>query len=114
MLSLWKFYFVKNCKHTKPNPKPKRIVIVCRENDNYYGFLVNSEIRRFVQNRPGLFACQVLIKQSDYPTILDHDSYIDCTQIYPFSEIELENTSFLKTATKDNIKKVITQATLLD
>ncbi len=85
-----------------------------KKHNKYYGFLVNTEIRPFARNNPELFACQVIIKQSDYPTILDHDSYIDCTQIYPFSEIELKNPNFLKTATRDNVKKVIKGASILE
>lgn len=114
MPSLWQFYFVRNCRHTKPKPKSKHVVIVCRDGEDYYGFLVNSEIRPFIINRPELFYCQVLIKQSDYPTILEHDSYVDCTKAYPFSATSLAQPGFLKTATKDKIKKVVRDTTVLE
>ena len=115
MLASWKFYFVRNCRHAKPKPKSKRIVIAYREDDSHYwGFFVNSDIHPFIKNNPKLLPCQVLIKQADYPAILDHDSYVDCTVIHPFAEIQLEDPAFLKTATKDNIQKVVAQSTILE
>jgi len=105
---------VRNCRHTKPRPKSKNVVIVCKEKTIYWGFLVNSEIRPFVQRQRELLACQISIKQSDYPTILEYDSYIDCTQLYSFSEQDLENPGFLKATTKEEIKRVIRESLLLE
>ncbi len=41
--------------------------------------LINSEINLYIQRRPRMLACQVLLKGEDY-SFLSHDSYANCAQ----------------------------------
>lgn len=41
--------------------------------------LINSEINPYIQRRPRMLACQVLLKGRDY-SFLSHDSYANCAQ----------------------------------
>ena len=41
--------------------------------------LINSEINQYIQKRPRLLSCQVLLKGEDYD-FLSHDSYANCAQ----------------------------------
>jgi len=42
--------------------------------------VINSRIPRFIQGNPSLRACQVCLRASEYD-FLDHDSYVNCTQV---------------------------------
>ncbi len=52
------------------------------------GFLINSGIRKYIQNRPGLLASQAVIEESNHKC-LSHDSYVDCVDLYEFEDTEL-------------------------
>lgn len=41
--------------------------------------MINSVINPYIQKRPRMLSCQVLLKGSDYE-FLDHDSYANCAQ----------------------------------
>ena len=41
--------------------------------------LINSEINPYIQRRPRMLSCQVLLKDDDYD-FLSHDSYANCAQ----------------------------------
>ena len=41
--------------------------------------MINSEINSYIQCRPRLLSCQVLLKAADYD-FLSHDSYANCAQ----------------------------------
>ena len=41
--------------------------------------MINSEINPYIQCRPRMLSCQVLLKASDY-SFLNHDSYANCAQ----------------------------------
>jgi hypothetical protein len=41
--------------------------------------LINSEINPYIQKRPRMLSCQVLLKGNDYD-FLSHDSYANCAQ----------------------------------
>lgn len=85
----WQVYYVTNCVHTKPHPKNKFVMIACI--DEYpMGFLINSRINLYVQNRPNLLVCQALISRSRH-SFLHHDSYIDCRDIFDFPNSWLDN-----------------------
>lgn len=71
------------------------------------GFLVNTSVHPFIQNRPDLLTCQVKIKASDY-NFLDHDSFIDCVELYPFNNgFLLDNRAHINQFTKAGIKKAV-------
>jgi hypothetical protein len=83
----WQVYLVANCRHAKPIPKTKFVVLACEDGD-WHGFFINSAIRNFILNRPTLHQCEALIAAHEH-AFLSRDSYVDCTTIYPFMASEL-------------------------
>lgn len=101
----WFIYFVPNCSYTRPEPKDKLVVIVCR--DEYpRGFLINSEIDPWIQIRPEMLAGQVPLKAAEHPC-LTHDSYVDCLDLFRFDDFELTN---LRDEVSENAKSSILEA----
>ena len=41
--------------------------------------MINSEINQYIQRRPRMLSCQVLLKSADYE-FLSHDSFANCAQ----------------------------------
>jgi hypothetical protein len=80
---IWRFYYIPNCRHTRPLPKDKFVAIVCNA-PNPMGFLINTSIRDYIKNRSYLLSSQIPISCEEYD-FLDHDSYIDCSNLYPFN-----------------------------
>ena len=106
MPDTWCIYHVKHCSHTRPAPKNKFVVIVCRDL-KCMGFLINSEIHPFILKKPELLKSQVKIRASNY-NFLDHDSYIDCVELYEFDDAELLDwRAPVNIVTKAEIKKVV-------
>lgn len=106
MPSIWYIYHVKNCRHAKPAPKDKFVVIVHKDPEPW-GFFINTGIRPFVQNQPEMLACQVSIKATDYK-YLDHNSYVDCNDLYLFKDTDLTDAKGpVNKKTKADIKKAI-------
>jgi len=66
------------CPFTEP-PKEKYAVLLSLGNPTLL-FLINSRINDYIADRQDLAACQLLIAQSDYE-FLDHDSYIECSNV---------------------------------
>lgn len=52
------------------------------------GFLINSNIHKYIQNRPDLLICQAIIEESNHKC-LSRDSYVDCIDLYEFEDTEL-------------------------
>lgn len=77
-----------DCYFTKP-PKPKFCILLCLEPEPVM-VLVNSKISKFLEDRPALRDCQVLL-HSTHHQFLKHDSYIDCTQSLKVSIEEIES-----------------------
>ncbi len=86
--AIWLIYFVPNCSYTRPKAKGKLVVIVCRD-DYCRGFLINSEIDAWIQINPRKVSAQALILEAEHPRCLDHDSYVDCIDLYRFEDYEL-------------------------
>jgi hypothetical protein len=106
MQDTWCIYHVKNCSHVRPFPKNKFTAIVCKDK-KCMGFLINSIVRPFILKRPDLLRCQVKIKASDYK-FLDHDSYIDCVELYPFEDTDLiDKKDTINMITKAEIKRAV-------
>lgn len=98
----WQAYFLHLCNHTKPHPKPKYIVIVCTK-PKILGFLINSRINQYVKDRPHLLPCEVSIDSKRH-TFLRYDSYVDCRDVFEFTESELVNkVGEISTEVKDKI-----------
>ena len=87
MPDIWHIYHVQNCSHVRPCPKNKYVVIVCRDLAPM-GFLINSSIHKYIQNRPDLLASQAVIEESNHKC-LSRDSYVDCVDLYEFEDTEL-------------------------
>jgi hypothetical protein len=87
MPAIWHIYYVKNCRHAIPVPKDKLVVIVC-VSIKPRGFLINTRIHPFIQNRADLLVCQAAIEAANHKC-LDYDSYVDCKDLYPFEDDEL-------------------------
>lgn len=87
MPDIWHIYHVQHCRHVRPKPKNKYVVIVCRDL-RPMGFLINTGIHPLIQKRPELLACQALIEKSHH-RCLSHDSYVDCIDLYDFEDEEL-------------------------
>lgn len=105
MVALWHIYHVKNCRHAKPDPKDKFVVIVCRD-VQAMGFFINTEINSYIKNRPELLACQVVIKASNH-RCLDWDSYVDCNELFRFKDAELSARNLVVKQTRDAIKVAV-------
>lgn len=84
----WWIYFVPRCSYTRPEPKDKLVVIVCRD-DYPRGFLINTSVDPWIRIDPGKLASQVRITVDEHPSSLDHDSYVDCLDLYRFEDFEL-------------------------
>jgi len=106
--STWRIYLVEKCRHTRPVPKDKLVVIVCRDEDlTSLGFLINSGIHRYIRNRPHLLACQALIEASQH-RCLNLDSYVDCADLYGFEDAELvDERDLVSTNAKAEIKRAV-------
>lgn len=106
MPRIWYIYHIKKCRHTKPKPKDKFVIIACIDT-NPWGFFINTEINQFILKRPELLACQVHIKVASYK-FLDYDSYVDCTDLLPFEDTELiDIKDQVDQETKVEIKKAV-------
>jgi hypothetical protein len=68
------------CDSTTP-PKPKFCICVQVDPRPFF-LLINSEINPYIEARSQLRAQQIAIAQADH-TFLDHDSWIDCTEVHP-------------------------------
>jgi hypothetical protein len=79
---------------TKPK-KEKYLVLVCGGSVPYL-FVINSQIHKFIEDRPHLYELQVRIRESDYD-FLDHDSYVDCSRV----RIEMSNRDINDQLTSD-------------
>lgn len=79
-------------EQTKP-PKHKYVVLTYTYRGVWHGFFINSKITKFVQKRPRLLVCQVEIDKSTH-SFLKRDSWLDCRELYIFSELELAEAQF--------------------
>ena len=111
MISPWHIYHVTKRRHTTPS-KDKYVAVVCL-NPNPYGFLVNSKISQFIQNRPALLSSQVAIAAERYG-FLKHDSYINCGQLFSFGSGELHSVQDIQNNTRRAIKMVVANSKLIE
>ena len=101
------------CHFTNPEKEKYLVVVGC--GPNCLAFVINSRIAPFLARDPALRACQVPIVPSDYG-FLDHDSFIDCTQVFQIPRTELQHQLSVDTsrakgelnkATKSEIIRVV-------
>jgi len=109
---LWRIYFVKDCRHTLPDPKDKYVIATHIDGDTL-GFLINSQITPWVQRRPHLLVCEAPILAQQH-SILRHDSIVDCRSLYPFTDDELTvHKGMVSAQAKSDILKAIAQCPVL-
>jgi len=109
----WHIYYAERVSRTKPKPKDKFVAIACRDS-RPRGFFINTDIHPYIQNRPHLSSCQVVIKASYY-RFLDYDSYIDCSQLRKFKDSDLTGKSWaINRQTKAEIQKVVASAKTIE
>lgn len=70
-----------------PRNKDKYLVIVCEE--TLLAFIINSKIPNIAIKDPRLAPTQVLIEASTH-SFLDHDSYINCNEVFKLSLEDIE------------------------
>jgi len=64
----------------KIDPHPKFIVILHKDKRPLF-FFINTNINGYISIRPKLFNCQIEIKKEPNHTFLDHDSWINCSEV---------------------------------
>jgi hypothetical protein len=61
----------------------KRFVLL-RVDDDSVCCVINSQVSRFIQNRPDMLRCQVAMAVADH-VFMDHDSHVDCSRTKNFT-----------------------------
>lgn len=78
------------------------------------GFLINSSIRKFIQNQPHRLRCQAIIEESNHKC-LSRDSYVDCIDLYEFEDAELiEDYGPISKQAMARIKGAVTNSKTLE
>ena len=62
------------------NPPKEKYLVIGHLGEKPLLFVINSSVHPYIQSRPDMLKCQVLLAASDYG-FLDHDSYVDCSQV---------------------------------
>ena len=72
------------------DPKVKYIVIahIDLDNDASIVFVVNSEIAAFIEHDAHLKIGQILLAKEPNYTFFDHDSYVNCCEIYDCLDLD--------------------------
>jgi GTP-binding protein EngB required for normal cell division len=105
----WHIYHVENCPQSKPPFQNKFVAIVCKD-AKFMGFFINSKIRSYVQKRPALRACQVVIDALNH-RCLDDNSYVDCVELIKFGNAQLVNCRDpISKQTKEKIEAAVANA----
>lgn len=113
MPQIWHVYHVAECRHAKPTPKPKFVVIVCRDS-KFMGFLINTNIHLYIQKRPELLSCQAVIDKANH-NFLNYDSYVDCVDLYEFEDAELISPrGIVATKVKKDILRAVAGARTIE
>ncbi|MFK5915551.1 MAG: hypothetical protein QM484_14385 [Woeseiaceae bacterium] len=98
--------------HTIP-PKEKYLLIG-HVDDCIRVFTINSEIHPFIKSKEHLLSGQILLNKSDHE-FLDHDSYINCTEIVdiPVEDVEgqvIDDMSRIKGSISDGTREKVLSA----
>lgn len=96
MASKWEIFHVKSCRHAKPDPKDK-FVLIAYTDPFPHGFFINSKISNYIANRSYLLSCEAVILSSQH-SFLVRDSYVDCREMFPFSNDELTDSRGLSSS----------------
>lgn len=102
----WHIYHIPDCRHAKPDPKDKFVIVVCVNEDHCLGFFINSRISGFIRDRTHLLGCQTSILSSEHDC-LSHDSFIDTTTVLKLDFVELTD---MKDEISDDTKRALIAA----
>lgn len=111
----WEVLHSAMCRHAKPNPKNK-FVVIAYMNPTPHGFFINSIINQYIKKRSYLLACEAKILSSQHH-FLKYDSYVDCRDIFPFSPGEFsprESRGMLSEDAINAVKEAIYQCPVLE
>lgn len=86
-IAIWQIYFVPKCRHARPLPKDKFVVIVGIDTKPL-GFLINTIINDWFKKDASRLASQANTLASEHST-LSYDSFVDCWELFEFDETEL-------------------------
>lgn len=82
---------------------PKKKINVCVCNDKKFFLLINSANRV-------KYDC-LHIKKSDYPSFLQHDSYISCSRTFNYNETIIKTSKKLGCLSKTDLQRVLDKIT---
>ena len=78
------------------------------------GFLINSTVHAWIRSNPDRLACQAEISASDH-SCLNHDSYVDCLDLYEFSDWELRQArDEVSEQARQNIRAAVTKSKTIE
>jgi len=101
MISKWDVYYIKNFAYALPKPKNKFVVVVHLDPIPHV-FLINTDVNKFIKNKPYLMDCEAPVKANEHP-FLSHDSVIDCRDIFPLTQEELTDKRGKLSVTAQNV-----------
>ena len=81
------------CEQMRPEAKNKLVVVVAITPDYVLGFVISSRLNEFVQARAHLLPCHAPVLCVEHPTLLMHDSFVDCQRPYTFLHPNLTQDS---------------------
>jgi hypothetical protein len=94
--------------------KPKFLVLVADDDQDYCLFIVNSTVNRYVAARSELARCQVKLDMSDHP-FLKRDSYLACEKLLRLRRDDvlrelIRNVGSIKGQISDLVKEQVVAA----
>lgn len=70
--------------------------VVAMVTDKTFCCVINSKVNTFLQSRPALLKCQVLMPHVDHP-FMSWDSYVDCASTKAYSSVHVLDEFMKKT-----------------
>jgi hypothetical protein len=68
----------------------KLFIVIGENEDRLVGFFfINSKVSHYIARSPQFYAMQMSIRRSDYPDILDYDSFVGCHELMSIPKNDL-------------------------
>jgi hypothetical protein len=83
------------------------VIGITPEGNAVGALLINSNINPHVIYTEELICCQYPVKQSDYPAILEYNSYIDCSEIFEIGKEKIKKYGVVKGYLTEQDKELI-------
>jgi hypothetical protein len=91
-----------------------KFVLIAYIDPSPYGFLINSKINNYIQNRDYLLCCEAEIIASEH-SFLKHNSYVDCREAFTFNASELiSSRGFLSNAGQAEVIRAVRLCPVLE